>query len=103
MAEKAATKKRPARQQMLEALAETEKTVAERQEAASRPEARAEAKAVAGAIGVADDLSTRGAGSHWRAQIHDLADPRRHRRSAGGAGPAIRAAPAGHHRQGSGA
>jgi hypothetical protein len=61
VAEKAAPKKRPARQQMLEALAETERTVAERREAASRPEERAEAKSAAAAIAVADDLSTRGA------------------------------------------
>jgi hypothetical protein len=60
MAEKVTAKKRPPRQQMLEALAETEKTVAERREAGVRPEDRAEAKSVAAAVAVAEDLSTRG-------------------------------------------
>jgi hypothetical protein len=60
MAEKATAKKRPPRQQMLEVLAETEKNVAERREAASRPEDRAEAKAVATAVALAEDLSTQG-------------------------------------------
>jgi hypothetical protein len=59
MAEKT-TRKRPARQQMLEALTETEKTVAERRENAARPEEKAEARAVAAAVAVAEDLSTRG-------------------------------------------
>lgn len=60
MAEKANPKKRPPRQQMLEVLAETEKTVVERREAASRPEERAEAKAVATAVALAEELSTQG-------------------------------------------
>jgi hypothetical protein len=60
MADKTAAKKRPPRQQMLEVLAETEKTVAERREAASRPEERAEAKAAAAAVAVAEELSTQG-------------------------------------------
>ena len=60
MAEKAPSKKRPPRQQMLEALAETEKSVAERRESAARPEEKAEAKAVAEAVGVAEELATRG-------------------------------------------
>jgi hypothetical protein len=60
MAEKSTTKKRPPRQQMLEALAETEKTVAERRDADVRPEEKAEAKSVATAVAVAEDLSTRG-------------------------------------------
>src|SRR5258706_15642966 len=60
MAEKAPAKKRPPRQQMLEALAETEKSVVERREAGARPEERAEAKSIAAAVAVAGDLPTRG-------------------------------------------
>ena len=60
MAEKSPPKKRPPRQQMLEALSETEKSVAERREAGLRPEEKAEAKAVAGAVAIAEDLSARG-------------------------------------------
>jgi hypothetical protein len=60
MAEKTTPRKRPARQQMLEALAETEKSVAERRENAAKPEEKAEARAVAAAVAVAEDLSTRG-------------------------------------------
>lgn len=62
MAEKATTKKRPPRQQMLEALAETEKTVAERREARATPEEKVEAKFAAQAVAVADELSTEGVG-----------------------------------------
>lgn len=58
MAEKSTSKKRPARQQMLEVLAEGERAVAERREA--RPEEKVEQRSVAGAVAVADDLSTRG-------------------------------------------
>lgn len=61
MAEKATTsKKRPARQQVLEALAEAEKTVAERREAQAKPEEKIEARAVAQAVAAADELSTEG-------------------------------------------
>jgi hypothetical protein len=60
MAEKAPSRKRPPRQQMLEALAETEKNVAEARESAARPEEKAQAKAVADAVAMAEDLSTRG-------------------------------------------
>jgi hypothetical protein len=45
---------------MLEALAETEKTVSERREAQAKPEERIEARAVAQAIAAADELSTEG-------------------------------------------
>src|SRR5215212_4063472 len=63
MAEKASpAKKRPPRQQMLEALAETEKSVAERREAQARPEEKVEAKLAAQAVAVADELSTEGVG-----------------------------------------
>jgi hypothetical protein len=61
MPEKTApTKKRPARQQMLEAIAETEKTVAERRESAARPEEKVEARAAAQAVAAADELASRG-------------------------------------------
>ena len=60
MAEKTSTKKRPARQQMLEALTQTEKEVSERREAQARPEEKVESRAVAGAVAVADELSARG-------------------------------------------
>jgi hypothetical protein len=61
MAEKTATKKKaPPRQQMLEALAETEKTVAERKETQQTPEQRIEARTAAQAVGAADELSTEG-------------------------------------------
>ena len=59
MADKSTTKKRPPRQQMLEALADSEKTVTERRESGARPEDKAEAKSVAAAVAVAEDLSTR--------------------------------------------
>src|SRR6185312_11873361 len=63
MAEKTATsssKKRAPRQQMLEALAESERTVAERKEAQARPEEKIEARAAAQAVAAADELSTEG-------------------------------------------
>ena len=61
MAEKATTsKKRPPRQQVLEALAEAEKTVSERREAQAKPEEKIEARAVAQAVAAADELSTEG-------------------------------------------
>lgn len=60
MAEKTAPKKRPPRQQMLEALAETEKNVAEKRESAARPEEKAEALATHSAVGLAEELSTKG-------------------------------------------
>jgi hypothetical protein len=62
MAEKSTPKKRPPRQQMLEALAETEKAVAERREARATPEEKVEAKLAAQAVSVADELSTEGVG-----------------------------------------
>jgi hypothetical protein len=62
MAEKstATKKKSPPRQQMLEALAETEKNVTDRREAQAKPEERIEARAVAQAVAAADELSTEG-------------------------------------------
>lgn len=62
MAEKSTTakKKAPPRQQMLDALAESERTVVERKEAQARPEERIEARAVAQAVAAADELSTEG-------------------------------------------
>ena len=62
MAEKSTTtkKKAPPRQQMLEALAEGERSVAERKEAQAKPEERIEARAVAQAVAAADELSTEG-------------------------------------------
>jgi hypothetical protein len=61
MAEKSTARKKPApRQQMLEALAETEKSVAERKEAHASPEQKVEARTVATAVAAADDLATRG-------------------------------------------
>lgn len=63
MAEKgSAAKKKPPRQQMLEALADTEKAVAERREARATPEEKVEAKLAAQAVAVADELSTEGVG-----------------------------------------
>ena len=62
MAEKSTAKKRPPRQQMLEALAETEKGVAERREARATPEEKVEAKVASQAVAVADELSTEGVG-----------------------------------------
>ena len=61
MAEKAtSSKKRPPRQQMLDALAESEKVVAERRESQARPEEKVEAKLAAQAVAVAEGLSTEG-------------------------------------------
>lgn len=62
MAEKSTTtkKKTPPRQQMLDALAESERAVSERKEAQAKPEERIEARAVAQAIAAADELSTEG-------------------------------------------
>jgi hypothetical protein len=60
MAEKSTAKKRAPRQQMLDVLAETEKVVAERRESAARPEEKAEARAVAAAVEIAEEISTRG-------------------------------------------
>ncbi len=60
MAEKAATKKKPARQQVLETLVEAERSVGERREAQSRPEEKIEARAAGQAVAVADELSTEG-------------------------------------------
>lgn len=62
MAEKSTTtkKKAPPRQQMLEALAESERSVAERKEAQAKPEERIAARDVAQAITAADELSTEG-------------------------------------------
>lgn len=62
MAEKSSSKKRPPRQQMLEALAESEKSVAERREAQARPEDKVEQKLAAAAVAVVDELSTEGVG-----------------------------------------
>lgn len=45
---------------MLEALAESEPSVAERKESQAKPEERIEARAVAQAIAAADELSTEG-------------------------------------------
>ena len=60
MAEKSTAKKRPPRQQMLDALAETEKTVADKRESATRPEDKAEALATQSAVALAEELSTKG-------------------------------------------
>src|SRR6185312_5224859 len=61
MAEKPSpSKKRPPRQQMLEALGETEKTVATRRDAQAKPEEKIEARNVSQAVAVADELSTEG-------------------------------------------
>ncbi len=62
MAEKSTSSRRksPPRQQMLETLAETEKTVAERREAQARPEEKIEARAADQAIAAAEQLSTEG-------------------------------------------
>jgi len=60
MAEKTAQKKKPARQQVLDTLAEAEKSVTERREAQSRPEEKIEARAAEQAVTVADELSTDG-------------------------------------------
>src|SRR5450432_4572742 len=60
MAEKSSSKKRPPRQQMLEALAEADKSVAERREATAKPEEKIEARNTEQAIALADELSTEG-------------------------------------------
>ena len=60
MAEKSPAKKRAPRQQMLEAMAEAEKAVAERRDAQATPEAKLEARNTAQAVAVADELSTEG-------------------------------------------
>src|SRR5687767_6320043 len=63
MPEKAPPRKRPttpARQQMLEALSETEKQVAQRKEADARPEEKLEAKSAREAVAMAEVLSTDG-------------------------------------------
>ncbi len=60
MAEKTAVKKRPARQQMLEGLAESEKAVVERREAAGTPEEKLAAKSITEAVTAAEELSTHG-------------------------------------------
>jgi hypothetical protein len=62
MAEKSTTtrKKAPPRQQMLEALAESEKTVTERREAQAMPEQKLQARAAEQAVAAADELSTEG-------------------------------------------
>jgi hypothetical protein len=62
MAEKSTPtkKKAPPRQQMLDALADSERAVADRKEAQARPEERIEARAVAQAVAAADELSTEG-------------------------------------------
>jgi hypothetical protein len=61
MAEKAPAKKRaPAKQQMLDALAETEKLVEEKRQADVRHEDRIEQRAVQEAVAAADSLSTDG-------------------------------------------
>ena len=60
MAEKSPAKKRAPRQQMLEALAEAEKSAAERREAQATPEAKLEARNTAQAVAAADELSTEG-------------------------------------------
>ena len=63
MAEKgSAAKKRPPRQQMLEALAGAEKEVAERRETRATPEEKVEARVAAQAVAAADELSTEGVG-----------------------------------------
>ncbi len=58
MAEKPTPKKRSTRKAMVELVAETEKAVAERQEAEAKPEARLAAKEVRDAVVVADALSS---------------------------------------------
>lgn len=60
MAEKTASKKRPARQQMLEAVAESEKAVTERREVAGTPEEKLATKAITEAVTAAEELSNRG-------------------------------------------
>ena len=60
MAEKTATKKRPARQQMLETLVESEQSITERREAAGTPEEKLAAKAITQAVAAAEELSSRG-------------------------------------------
>jgi hypothetical protein len=56
--EKSTPKKRSTRQAMAEAVAETEKAVAQRKETESRPQERLAAKAVSEAVAVADELSS---------------------------------------------
>ena len=58
MAEKTTPKKRSSRKAMVELVAETEKEVAERKEAETKPEERIAAKAVREAVAVADALSS---------------------------------------------
>ena len=61
MAEKSTTsRKKPARQQMLEGLADSEKSVAERRETQAKPEERLEARATVEAVAAADELAERG-------------------------------------------
>src|SRR5258706_15633817 len=60
MAEKTTPKKKPTRQQMLEGLADSEKSVAERRETQARPEEKLEARATVEAVGAADELAERG-------------------------------------------
>jgi hypothetical protein len=60
MAEKSTAKKRPARQQMLEALAETEKETTERRATTEGPEQKVAAKAAAHAVAVAHELAEHG-------------------------------------------
>jgi len=58
MAEKTPPKKRASRKAMVELVVETEKAVAERQEAEAKPEDRLAAKEVRDAVAVADALSS---------------------------------------------
>lgn len=60
MADKTPAKKRPARQQMLEGLIDTEKQVAERKESHSLPEEKVAAKEAQAAVVAANDLVSRG-------------------------------------------
>lgn len=55
-----AKKKPPARQQMLQEVAETERQVVERREAEAAPEAKLEAKAARDAVAAAEALATEG-------------------------------------------
>ncbi|HEX4797644.1 MAG TPA: hypothetical protein VH370_27870 [Humisphaera sp.] len=60
MAEKATPRKKPARQQMLEGLAESEKSVTERRETQAKPEEKLESRATVEAVAAADELAERG-------------------------------------------
>ena len=60
MAEKTSAKKRQARQQMLEALAESEKAVTEHRDVAGTPEQKLAARAITEAVTAAEELSNRG-------------------------------------------